>query len=357
MFPSARLDGATCRHPFVLNLNVTAMYWYVACGVFACSRVCVHIWCQKWSSGVAHWLTQNVGGIKPLSPGYATFLAAPYLVARDPVSEPNVHVEATVPTASFGSISVDATAHAADSFTFTVSADTSAMRVVVGVRRWHPHSGCPLESLSIAKKSDNNNGSSKVSQINTNNTASTATGTVVVQYTVNDLVHGQLIAINDADLQSSVLDAVSARTHERHHYVEVPMMSSPAPSPPPGRRDVVVTGRYKSCNVDGALPRRATATMAPKAELLPPSSSSAAAQATPAPVLAVNPSRLYPFPPAQYPARSASVDSTTAGNWTGKYGAAGYVLYAFDDAGDAVERLPSFVKNITYVGVLLFTNW
>jgi alpha-L-rhamnosidase len=57
-----------------------------------------------------------------------------------------------------------------------------------------------------------------------------------------------------------------------------------------------------------------------------------------------------PFPPPSWPGQFLGSDSETQGNWIGKYGSAGYVLFGFDDnSSDAsIGRisLPSFIDRV-----------
>jgi len=53
-----------------------------------------------------------------------------------------------------------------------------------------------------------------------------------------------------------------------------------------------------------------------------------------------------PFPPADYPA-TTNIDMKTRGDWKGKYGADGFILFGFDNGKD-VSSLPSYIiGNVT----------
>jgi hypothetical protein len=67
----------------------------------------------------------------------------------------------------------------------------------------------------------------------------------------------------------------------------------------------------------------------------------AAAELLPAPSLVGAPP---PFPPLEWPARIAQLDTLTQGQWATKYGSDGYVLWGFKGA-DA-RQLPSYVSTI-----------
>ena len=58
-------------------------------------------YCHPWASGVTHWLSQSMGGVQPLEPGYRRFLAMPHVSGR------NTFVSVTQPT-PHGPISVAA---------------------------------------------------------------------------------------------------------------------------------------------------------------------------------------------------------------------------------------------------------
>ena len=53
-----------------------------------------------------------------------------------------------------------------------------------------------------------------------------------------------------------------------------------------------------------------------------------------------------PFPPPSYPASLVAHDNSTRGTWIGHYGSAGYVLFAYDGAGQHLASLPSWVQSV-----------
>lgn len=63
------------------------------------------------------------------------------------------------------------------------------------------------------------------------------------------------------------------------------------------------------------------------------------------PVHATEHAPFPPFGPAAFPAHG-SFDNATRGDWRGRYGKAGYVLFGFDNGTDAV-RLPTWCVNVT----------
>jgi hypothetical protein len=62
-----------------------------------------------------------------------------------------------------------------------------------------------------------------------------------------------------------------------------------------------------------------------------------------------------PFPPAMWPARFIGVDTETRGDWIGRFGASGYVLFGFNASG-TVETLPSFLASVRPIEGSL-ANW
>jgi len=66
-------------------------------------------YCHPWASGVTAWLSHTLGGIRPLLPGYKTFLASPYVS----VSYPNVETSILTPQ---GKIHVNASLYVSGEF-------------------------------------------------------------------------------------------------------------------------------------------------------------------------------------------------------------------------------------------------
>ena len=66
-----------------------------------------------------------------------------------------------------------------------------------------------------------------------------------------------------------------------------------------------------------------------------------AQQATPQGVTGVP--HIPPFPVPSYPSKSG-LDNTTGGSWIGKYGSAGYALYAFNEGAEDVISMPSWAN-------------
>ncbi|WP_214072998.1 alpha-L-rhamnosidase C-terminal domain-containing protein [Mucilaginibacter sp. dw_454] len=54
---------------------------------------------------------------------------------------------------------------------------------------------------------------------------------------------------------------------------------------------------------------------------------------------------------AHYPARYLGIDSTTSGNWGGKYGKDGYVLCDYNDDGNDKSKLPAYVSSVNFYKV------
>jgi hypothetical protein len=103
--------------------------------------------CHPWASGVTAWMSSALTGIKPVTPGYSRFVAAPYVSANYP------SVNGTVPT-PLGGISVVAIWKAADDgdneTAATVEITLSSpehTKCYIGVRKCV--SGCKLNFVQI----------------------------------------------------------------------------------------------------------------------------------------------------------------------------------------------------------------
>eukprot|EP01062_Namystynia_karyoxenos_P083698 TRINITY_DN9679_c0_g1_i1.p1 TRINITY_DN9679_c0_g1~~TRINITY_DN9679_c0_g1_i1.p1 ORF type:complete len:895 (+),score=198.83 TRINITY_DN9679_c0_g1_i1:67-2685(+) len=64
-----------------------------------------------------------------------------------------------------------------------------------------------------------------------------------------------------------------------------------------------------------------------------------------APVAAAGFTPPAPYPPASYPATLSAADGETQGDWLGKYGSAGHVLYAYRNGTDLV-KLPDWITSV-----------
>ena len=62
-----------------------------------------------------------------------------------------------------------------------------------------------------------------------------------------------------------------------------------------------------------------------------------------------------PFPPLAWPSRFIGVDTHTRGNWIGRFGGAGFVFFDFNASG-TVQVLPPFIVSAKPIEGLL-TNW
>jgi hypothetical protein len=56
-----------------------------------------------------------------------------------------------------------------------------------------------------------------------------------------------------------------------------------------------------------------------------------------------------PFPPPAWPSRVVAVDTETAGDWIGRFGAAGYVLFGFNANTTDLVSLPPFLESVTSI--------
>jgi alpha-L-rhamnosidase len=102
--------------------------------------------CHPWASGVTAWMSSALAGIRPIRPGYSTFLAAPYVSMAYP------QVNGTVPT-PFGSIRVEASWHdgkASSSVLTAYLAKPKGSRGYVGFRR--DVGGCRLNVVDMGGK-------------------------------------------------------------------------------------------------------------------------------------------------------------------------------------------------------------
>jgi alpha-L-rhamnosidase len=250
--------------------------------------------CHPWSAGPTPWLTKWVTGVRPTTPGFATFVVAPHFSVNA------TRVTGAMPLSDRrGAIRVDA-----------VAADT------------------PTASVGFAA-------------------AAVASLTVEVPAGVaGELLVSELLAARM--LRTPLLDAADAEY----------LTSSVEYEHACGAEDAMPrTGRlaFSAAAVDGAwieaLGRRSAvaalslcsggvntiklklARTAVRGAVL---ARSAATVAVPA-----------PFPPPVYPAQFVARDTVTQGNWPGVYGSAGYILFSYDVAGVNVAALPPYIASVT----------
>ena len=260
-------------------------------------------YCHPWADGVTHWLSSVMAGVQPLTPGYSEFVAMPH------VSTLNSNVSATQHT-PHGSITVEAARdHVKGTVTVTVVSPTDGVSGYVGLRRVDEATGCGL-NLTTAMVDD---------------------GTAAA------------VAAVPVDMVRATPSMASV---DAHVFFELPATA--------GRqhRTTTVTAAFNLDCVDAM-------NLAPSIQT---SSSSGGSSNDKGSNTVDNSNRgsyasstgrgvptIAPFRPAAYPA-TWTVDTTTGGDWIGKYGKAGYSLFAFDEANNTnVAQLPTWVVHL-YAG-------
>ena len=244
-------------------------------------------YCHPWASGVTHWLTGAMAGVRPLLPGYARFVATPHLSGR------YGRVHATVPT-PHGPITVSATRHASGGQRAGRAGAAGAAGAAVAVEVAVQSSRPGLVGLRLADE---------------------ATGCRLNLTSVR--AAGAAAAVLSAGDAAAEVGAVLHQEHGAHVYVEVAAGAT-----------VVTAAFLRGCGGSGGG--------APPAQERPP--------ARPRQGLPTIP----PFGPATYPA-SWTTDTTSGGDWIGKFGKSGYSLLAFDASGKSVTSLPGWVLGL-YAG-------
>lgn len=68
------------------------------------------------------------------------------------------------------------------------------------------------------------------------------------------------------------------------------------------------------------------------------------------------PAASEPFPPPSWPSRFVGVDTETRGDWIGRFGGAGYILYGFNSSTASVFAFPSFIASASQIEGSL-NNW
>ncbi len=63
------------------------------------------------------------------------------------------------------------------------------------------------------------------------------------------------------------------------------------------------------------------------------------------------------LPPLRYPLRFRGTDRTTRGDWGGRYGRDGYVLFSYDGPGAHREVLPPYVGSVTPLAASSWADW
>lgn len=92
---------------------------------------------HPWSAGVTKWLSEEILGVRPTSPGFATFIIQPHLSSRV------TWAKGTVPTPN-GNIEVSSDLNSGE-FLFTVPANTRADIAI-------PKAGCKINKVTLDRK-------------------------------------------------------------------------------------------------------------------------------------------------------------------------------------------------------------
>lgn len=282
-------------------------------------------YCHPWASGVTHWLSTSMAGVVALAPGYSSFVAMPHVSVRHPsvaASQPTPHGTIVVHAALVTNRRLHSSSSSGGSSTTTSSTDgsftpfvrvevTSSKRTssrYVGLRVADETTGCALNVTTISVSARHQHG-------------------------VAPAVLSSLPGHGRADCR------VHLAAQNVHVFVKLP----------PG--SVVITAAYEStCAPTMVLAAAAAALVATTREATARASRAAPTPSTSARIgptssdspLAGLPT-IPPFPAPSYPG-SWSVDKKTGGDWIGKYGHAGYSLFAFDEVGNKnVAKLPSWV--------------
>lgn len=253
--------------------------------------------CHPWSSGVTAWMTKSMLGVTPLRPGYAAYLATPHLPVQhvDYVRAPGGGGDAVftlrgaVPTPR-GAVSVDAAstvsaagAGAAAVRRVAISVDAPSPGVV-GLRT-RDDAGCALRADAVS-------------------------------------VDGRAAAAGP--LRGAAAAVMHPLAADLHTFATVP----------PGRHTVTAEYDAAGSGADAAscASALAAAAVAPRG-----GGTASATGAGPFP----------PYPPASYAASVDPLDTRTRGEWKGKYGGDGYILFAFNSGTADVEKLPGYVRGVT----------
>lgn len=245
-------------------------------------------YCHPWASGVTHWLSEAMLGVTPLKPGFDSFVVLPH-VSGNTLST----VAGTQPT-PHGPISVTAER---DNVRGTVEIEVNSPTAgFAGLRLVDEATGCELDTASVIIQTGAGSSSDGYSEtVGTN-----ATGT---QKTA--------VLLDASGVPRLELSRIHPSMQVAHVYVALPA----------GRHTIVASFRsdcFSSVGADSFLPSAST-TGGPGGTL----------------------PTIPPFPVPRYPG-SWTVDTSASGSWRGKYGKAGYSLFAFDQGKD-VTQLPSWV--------------
>ena len=267
-------------------------------------------YCHPWSSGVTSYLSKFTLGLSPLSPGFASgYLATPH------VSAAHAYVSGAVPTPR-GRVALEASWDDA-SCTATVAVDAPPnLGGAVGLpRRYASRRRQQRRQQPPA--------------------AATATGAPASLGGRHDglqlrnlTVDGKSVPLDAAVPPAKLPEGASAEWHAwRHrHHAHTPWLT--------GRKHVV-RATYAPCaaaatTTTSTIVESGTADGGEGGDGRDAADDDAAAAQPLTPL----------FPPPTYPVAKGAIDTTTRGAWVGRYGAAGYVLFAFANGTDIVH-IPS----------------
>jgi hypothetical protein len=239
-------------------------------------------YCHPWSSGVTHWLTESFAGLMPQQAGFRTFVATPH------VSRLHPRVRATRHT-PHGPLSIRAELRNT-SIEVVIDAGIDG---VVGLRRFAEGSNCVLDVASVT--------------LDGREAASELTWTVEAPR-LHPSVLGQHVFVGVR---------ANGRDGSTRHVVRASYTDGCGST---GTREPVTRELFG----DSATLERLASVEAP-----------------PASSLGKGLPTIPPFAAPSYPARWTLEKG--GGDWLGRRGSAGYVLFAFDGDGKDVQRVPSWV--------------
>lgn len=269
-------------------------------------------YCHPWASGVTAWLSTEVGGVRPLLPGYETYVVAPYLSARYP------QVNVTMPTPT-GPISVTAQL----SRSRNIGGDNSGLRRIASA------------VVTIRLEATNTNpGYIALRKRITGVTTATSDSCFLRG-------HGTVLLNNSPADVFSVDDIINSSSVTRREAVALLNHFSAAGLPkmvllriPSGGGVHTVSAVYSGvCQIETA--KTIIATMNSKQVTSPLAN-----------IKTVGIPHFPPFPLPKYPA-SIALDRVSSGNGINKYGSDGYVLFGFQVNGADLANLPAYIKNVT----------
>lgn len=246
-------------------------------------------YCHPWASGVTHWLSEAMLGVTPLKPGFDSFVVLPH-VSGNTLST----VGGTQPT-HHGPITVTAER---DNVRGAVKIEVnSPVAGFAGLRLVDEGTGCALDTASVFIQT----GASNSSESYAETVGTTSNG-----------IQKAAVLLDASGVPTLELSRIHPRMQVAHAYVALPA----------GRHTIAAHFRsdcFASVAADETFLSSASTTGGSTGTL----------------------PTIPPFPMPRYPG-SWTIDTSASGSWRGKYGKAGYSLFAFDHGKD-VTQLPSWV--------------